>query len=1073
MNQDNITLNGTIKEITMTEFLLNDARGEFIKTRTKRLANMYEMFVTKKIKEDKETHKSYIQIFDTLRSNNSKLIIGNILTKESNKELEWDKFIEYYNIQYVISLIEVYYEKDSQRDELINKLNLEAFSKAIELNHPIVEIVKFVSNKINMNILRTLSKEKKISEKECGNIFLDIVEEKFNESISNSQKKDNTDKSILKSKYNQLINQEAGGSAEYNAIKNILEKIAEVKHDFTDAKRAPNFKKALGTKYNGSIETELNKLWRNEEKEDNINLINSILKSPSNKLTSEATAQFPTLLSGIKVLIGKCLIDFKNTLQSSDHEPKLFNQLFLQKKLQKSSDDVGDLIHNRYKFFSYNTEVDEEFNIFSLTVDGVAQSKKLVINFTQGNDLLENIKTILEDEEFIYDTSSGMPNTSKLLEDMSLKKLTPICNIWDPATASISALNNNISQDRTNESLKEKLTDVKPIHDSCRLVKFDNNLEIDAKNHYLFSVSVNFQDDSTLLDTKTPISLIIQLLNLLPSHEKNALNGYIGPINLKGGLSVNMLDTIYDWVITKSAFEESLWNVNFEKSIDKDSLTTLVNGLIEYFNHGRGGGTRKPKRKEIISLLIFDLKKTGDWSQVNWLNIHEHHFIVSGDKLCALYNIINDNKTLFGTTAQLKNNQISADLGIYINKNKIPEEKDINDLIQKVTQKLEDFITKYDARIKDRYNFTPIKSFISSNKWKEDDRQQVKLGKKTFLSTMLEILHNFSKLLDFSIETYSSDIKSINETLISSITRKFTSLNTINYPTLSLLKEDTSIETIGPGEKRRSRRVQSRLENELKNIKSILDGIEPVTEDTNCNPVIGEKINSSLPENITDLFKAINSVDNIDYIYSSVPAVYSNSLHLIASITGDAAVRNELRDIFMKLFLNLGFKDGTLEDKEYWEFGDQENTTAEDYHNLEQASNAFSASTEPSRETRQQLANAAEKLGIHLNTITSDLNSILYLINCILYSNYDSESQIVSDTANQISNILEKFNENIELSIIPPEASPAPAPSTETTVVSGTVNESAASESNSQRQPSNLLQIIPPRGRRQGAAAED
>ena len=324
MSKDDITLNGTIKEITMTEFLLNDARGEFIKTRTKRLAKMYEMFVTKKIKEDKETHKSYIKIFDTMRSNNSKLIIGNILTKESEKRLDWDQFIEYYNIQYVISLIEVYYEKDTKRAKLINKLNSDAFSKAIELNHPIVEIVKFVSSKTNINILTTLSKEKKISEKECGNRFLNIAEEKINKCKSYSQKIDNTDKDILESKYNQ----EGGGTEEYNAIKNILEKIAEVKHDFTDAKRAPNFKKALGTKYNGSIETELNKLWSNHEKEDHIKSINDILKNPTDNLTSEATAQFPDLLSGIKVLIGKCLIDFKNTLLSSDHEPKLFNQLF-------------------------------------------------------------------------------------------------------------------------------------------------------------------------------------------------------------------------------------------------------------------------------------------------------------------------------------------------------------------------------------------------------------------------------------------------------------------------------------------------------------------------------------------------------------------------------------------------------------------------------------------------------------------------------------------------------------------------------------------------------------------------
>ena len=107
---------------------------------------------------------------------------------------------------------------------------------------------------------------------------------------------------------------------------------------------------------------------------------------------------FPRLLSGIKILINKCLINFKNTLLSSDHEPKLFNQLFLQKKLQHPrrgrQPSLGDLIYNRYKFFSYNTQVDAGFNIFSLTAEGIPESKKndnKIINFVSKRNNIEDL----------------------------------------------------------------------------------------------------------------------------------------------------------------------------------------------------------------------------------------------------------------------------------------------------------------------------------------------------------------------------------------------------------------------------------------------------------------------------------------------------------------------------------------------------------------------------------------------------------------------------------------------------------------------------------------------------------
>jgi hypothetical protein len=1003
MSKDTITLNGSFKEITMTEFLLNDARGEFIKNRTKRLAKMYEMFITKKIKEDKETYTSYIQIFNTLRSNNSKLIIDNTLTSKSIKEQEWDKFIEYYNIQYVISLIKVYYEKDNRRDELIKKLNVNAFNEAIRLNHPIVEIVKFISNKTNINILATLSKEKKISEKERGNIFLDIVEEKFNESISNSQKIDNTDKSILQSQYNQLITQEGGGPHEYNAIKNILEKIAEVKHDFTDAKRSPYLKKALGTKYNGKLEEEVDKVWESE-KENNIQTINTILKNPSDKLTKEAANQFPKFLSGIKVLMNKCLINFNNTLRSSDHEPKLFNQLFLQKILQNpprgTQPTLGDLIYNRYKFFSYNTQVNEGFNIFSLTGEGISESKKLVINFAVGSDFLKTIKTILDSGEFIYDTNSGMPNTSKLLEDMSLKKLTPICNIWDPASASISALNKNIEE---NESLKTNLIDVGPINNARRNI----NIGEHHSDHQLFEVSINMNREGKV-NEDNPIKLSIYPEGE-PRSSTTSCPATLKDIYLKGGLSVNMLDTIYKLVTENIPVTPELHKKTFGKSIEKEQLIKLVEYLQNYLNKGLDGIENEAYRQKVLSLLIFDLKKTGDWSQINWLNKYKSHFLVSGDKLCALYNIINDNKTLFGTTAQLKNNQISADLGIYINADKEPSEEEVNKLYSDLVQKLSSVKTKYDINVKpiprgDRETDEEAKSFYHT---KDDiehmkDSEEELITKKEYFSTIIEILSNFNKLLKFDIKSYKEDISSINSILIDSIILKFTAaISEADKTKLRSLKAATSIETAGEG--RRSRRVQSRLQNDLRNINNILGDAASGAPGQDCNPLIRDKINTAPSENITRLFDAINSVDNINYIYLSIPTIYSKTLHLISSlkVTPRKQVKYELMNIFTKLFFNLDFNNS--HDNERWELGDQ--TKLDELHESDGVYH-----------TRGSLERAAEEaLGIHLDNLAEDLDSILYLINCILDSNYDTESETVVNMANQINEMQKRLNKKIEL----------------------------------------------------------
>ena len=256
--------------------------------------------------------------------------------------------------------------------------------------------------------------------------------------------------------------------------------------------------------------------------------------------------------------------------------------------------------------------------------------------------------------------------------------------------------------------------------------------------------------------------------------------------------------------------------------------------------------------------------------------------------------------------------------------------------------------------------------------------------------------------MKFDIKSYKEDISSINSILIESIILKFTAaISEADKTKLRSLKAATSIETAVEG--RRSRRVQSRLQNDLENINNILGDAASGAPGQDCNPLIRDKINTAPSENITRLFDAINSVDNINYIYLSIPTIYSKTLHLISSlkVTPRKQIKYELMNIFTKLFFNLDFNNS--HDNERWELGDQ--TKLDELHESDGVYH-----------TRGSLEKAAEEaLGIHLDNLAKDLDSILYLINCILDSNYDTESETVVNMANQISEMQKRLNKKIEL----------------------------------------------------------
>ena len=96
---------------------------------------------------------------------------------------------------------------------------------------------------------------------------------------------------------------------------------------------------------------------------------------------------------------------------------------------------------------------------------------------------------------------------------------------------------------------------------------------------------------------------------------------------------------------------ESQW------SDKKDRINLVIEGLNKYLVKNSG-----VTNKDLTKILL-DMKKTGDWGQVKWVSEYNEKnsnikktMLISGDKLCALFSIFNDNPTLFGGTKHINTN---------------------------------------------------------------------------------------------------------------------------------------------------------------------------------------------------------------------------------------------------------------------------------------------------------------------------------------------------------------------------------------------------------------------------------
>ena len=476
---------------------------------------------------------------------------------------------------------------------------------------------------------------------------------------------------ISKANIPMLISAQQGGNKiDYRKVRNILELVAEPKHDFGKGptSRAAAISHKINTEYDGSI---------SGEKKSIQNVKDSLRK---------------------KGFFGKIFnngLNF-NQLLTGSHEAKLLHTLSFIKKYHIDIDEStakGKLtqLHSFFRFYKYidNSEFIEsssnqagqltEMNfkdlfkrVFKANVSSLG-IKHFVFDTGAGIDFLGSTGGVKDE---LKKESEGL-NAGEILDAINL--IVPLVNIWDPATASINNFNCDV--------LKAYAVKDEKFMELLKTTYLENNTEStndiwfpkrDTISKY-YSVKYNEEHKlscTTKTSTSPPLTLIIKTR---AEEIENLSPGEYTEINLMGGFSVDNLSRAMKCIIDDGANISKLKAV--EKSTkaqtdaDTQSLRKLVTALMTIqFDDYEPSATSKDdilindlgkvvendKNKLRVRILL-DMKKSGDWGQVKWVRrinksfpkAHKTMFI-SGDNLCALMGILNGVPTIFGSTGMEK-----------------------------------------------------------------------------------------------------------------------------------------------------------------------------------------------------------------------------------------------------------------------------------------------------------------------------------------------------------------------------------------------------------------------------------
>ena len=604
------TVNVKGNVISSFEYFEIEAYTEYYDELQKNMLDLQKLFIQAKITQDIEivnevrglinlrpdiTYKCYTQHRKIL--NYVMSIDINNLVKIELKSTDKEKpkpIIKYYTQLFFLSIYDVFYSDPKNK----STLNI--------TNYEYAESIGFFINKIYD--LKTILKT-----------YIYQINKPYVLDIS--------------SKLGQLQPTYGGGKDEFISIKNALEIVAEPKHDFSGKERSIVYN-SFNSKYNGSVVGET-------VSQADYTKINSIINSGRHPFWSSR-------------LLKHFLPNIEKYLQLSDMEPRTFQALFMLDEFNINGTNV--LYHTKFKFYGFKPD-ESSFLEWIINKEEKSVQKEIDESF------IETFHTYLKADNitnYVYDTSSGMADTSKILKYIDnpgrtrgtqIQKLIPLANLWDPGSASVP----NFNENRTNASSAEEAELLEELSmDTDAKDTTDNPVVWYPKRNTLSAeYFITVDPDKT---TKDPVKLSFRGLD-----EADA-------IYLSTGLSVLELYIIIDLVNNRTRTSEHIANVastdwqkyevaELQWPEKKNRIDLVIDGLNKYISKNSG-----IKNEDLIKILL-DMKKTGDWGQVKWVSKYNKKnasrkkaMLISGDKLCALFSIFNDNPTLFGGTKHITTN---------------------------------------------------------------------------------------------------------------------------------------------------------------------------------------------------------------------------------------------------------------------------------------------------------------------------------------------------------------------------------------------------------------------------------
>ena len=454
-----------------------------------------------------------------------------------------------------------------------------------------------------------------------------------------------------------------GGQTKYGSLKELLEIIAEPKHDFSGDRSG----RCVGAiTANKKTCEEGGGRWINTVRHHFIHNQCGDKGLFDGSLTGEESG-IDTAIKDVEKAVGDSIgnkgslkMHYKNAFpgvreclnrNGGTMEPQLFSSLFMNKNIMLTPGIGPNPMHiNKFHFYSVKTV--SETMIRSVDSEGGEHTITLPIPFL---DYLVMILQANDTTHTVFDTAAGIVGWSTIgrhLESSSITRLVPLVNMWDPAGTSVKEYRKSVADYGDGKMNNTYMAIPKPARGIVDWTPVRDNLSNSSSGSFAPGLTYKIEHNTTTAEPP----ILFTLTRNIPGAVPNSIK-----LLLQKGFPVSSLASVLEGILGPeppcgNSSRQRNWSPKIVlpettggESHDED-LLVFVGALQELYGTDE---LKNDEPKDIIKLIL-DMKKSGDWSLVNWVrhwnidNYDKKALFVSGDKLCALKSILNGNPTLFG-----------------------------------------------------------------------------------------------------------------------------------------------------------------------------------------------------------------------------------------------------------------------------------------------------------------------------------------------------------------------------------------------------------------------------------------